>query len=386
MGEGREGNYGRMSGRGQSYPYHMSEHTKEIAKIKLTLTTNCNSSCPYCFVHKTHERMPFETAKKSVDLLLGSPGDEKLLSLYGGEPFTEFPLIERITEYARERERETGKHLIISICSNLLILDDAKIAFLKKYRVKVTVSLVGGKAEHDRYRPAAGKGSPYDRVVGNMRRLAASLPKEDIGISFVVFPDLVARMPEYFSHILSLGLSDNINFELVQEFGKWMAADRNHFVTGFHKILLSVVAGIGKGSFVFVNPISWELGRKKLTDEYGTPCPVRYNLEVYPSGDMAFSPFLLNYDENERGRFLVGTVATGLNAKFGDCAYDAESERCRNCDSGYWDGYVRTDDAYPVVASYGRMSLAVAKEIERRAERNPEFRRYVEYAKHNLCF
>jgi len=364
----------------------MARNTKEIAKIKLTLTTNCNSSCPYCFVHKTHERMPIETAKRSVDLLLGSPGREKLLSLYGGEPFTEFPLIEGIVEYARTEEKALGKHLIISICSNLLILDDAKIAFLKRHGVKVTVSLVGKKEDHDRYRPAVGKESPYDRVVGNMRRLADALPREDIGISFVVFPDLVAGMADSFSHILSLGLSDNVNFEIVQEFERWTEGARRDFVSGFRKILVSVVSGIGRGETVFINPISWELGRGKLTDEYGVPCPVRYNLEVYPSGDMAFSPFLLNYDPDERERFLVGNIATGLRAPFFSCSYDAESERCRTCDDGYWDGYSRTDDAHSVVESYGRMSLAVAKEIERLSARSPEFRKYVEYAKKNLCF
>jgi len=330
--------------------------------------------------------MPIETAKRSVDLLLGSPGREKLLSLYGGEPFTEFPLIEGIVEYARTEEKALGKHLIISICSNLLILDDAKIAFLKRHGVKVTVSLVGKKEDHDRYRPAVGKESPYDRVVGNMRRLADALPREDIGISFIVFPDLVAGMADSFSHILSLGLSDNVNFEIVQEFERWTEGARRDFVSGFRKILVSVVSGIGRGETVFINPISWELGRGKLTDEYGVPCPVRYNLEVYPSGDMAFSAFLLNYDPDERERFLVGNIATGLRAPFFSCSYDAESERCRTCDDGYWDGYSRTDDAHSVVESYGRMSLAVAKEIERLSARSPEFRKYVEYAKKNLCF
>jgi uncharacterized protein len=359
---------------------------KEIAKIKLTLTTNCNSNCNYCFVKKTNERMSLAVAEKSVDLLLVSSGKEKLLSLYGGEPFLEFLLIEKIVIYARKKEEKFKKNLIISICSNLLLLDEKKVNFLKKYRVKVTVSLVGESRDHNKFRNAKGKQSSHARVLKNLKYLAMVLPKEDIGISFVVLPELSSKMVAYFLYIVALNLSKNINFEIIQEFGKWREIDYENFVHGFRKILLLITKEISENNFIFINPISWELGRKKLTEKFRVPCPVRYNLEVYPSGDIAFSPFLLNVEDEKKNQFLIGKVEKGLNAKFKNCNFDPISKQCRNCENDYYGNYVRNDGAAPVVKAYIKMSLVMAEEFERLAKKNKYFQNYIVYAKKNLCF
>ncbi len=364
----------------------MLKKSKEISKIKLTLTTNCNANCSYCFVEKTKERMSPEVARKSVDLLIESTGKEKLLSLYGGEPFLEFSLIENIVIYAREREKKFKKNLIISICSNLLLLDDHKLAFIKKYHLKVTVSIVGKGLDHNKFRGAKGLIGSYDRVIGNMAKLAAVLPRADIGISFVVLPSLSSKIEDYFFHILSLKLSNNINFEIIQEFDRWKDEDCKKFVSAFQSILLKVVTKIGENDFIFINPISWELGRRKLTETYGVSCQVKYNIEVYPSGDMAFSPFLLNGDDAEKKHFSIGNIKTGLNENFSNCRLDPNSEKCEKCESNYYGNYSRTDDASFVVESYGKLSLEVAKKIELLSKRNSYFREYVRYAKKNLCF
>ncbi len=359
---------------------------KEIAKIKLTLTTNCNSNCGYCFVEKSNERMSFEVAKKSVNLLLESPGKDKLLSLYGGEPFLEFPLIEEVVTYARKREVKLKKRLIISICSNLLWLDDKKIAFLKKHKLKVTVSIVGKSADHNKFRSATGREKPYAKVIKNLIWLASELPSSDIGISFVVLPRLSSKMVEYFKHIISLGLSNNINFEIIQEFEKWREIDRKNFIGGFHEILLMTLEMIARNNFIFINPISWELGRRKLTEAQSTSCQVRHNLEVYPSGDMAFSPFLLNCEGELKSHFLIGNAKTGLNRKFGSCIFNLSSDKCKRCENDYYAKYQRTDDAYLIVDAYTKMSLEAAKKIAKKAKVNKYFRDYVSYAKKNLCF
>lgn len=360
------------------------KNTKEIAKVKLTLTTNCNANCGYCFVKKTKERMPFAIAKGSVDFLLDSPGKDKLLALFGGEPFLEFPLIEKIVLYARKKEAELDKRLTISICSNLLLLDEKKLDFLRQHRIKVTVSLVGNGADHNKFRSALGKTDVHAKVLANLRKLAAAIPYEDIGISFVVIPRLSAKMYDYFFNIIRLGVSNNINFEIIQEFEKWKKTDRERFIEGFHKIVMAVMGNIEKDNFIFINPISWELGKRKLTKSYVENCPFEYNVEIYPSGDMAFSPFLLN--EEEIGRFVVGNVRTGLRTTFRSCLFAAKSERCNNCENNYYDGHMRNDDAHFVTEAYLKMSLAAATEIERRAKVKEPFRRYMAYAKKNLCF
>lgn len=361
------------------------KNKKEIAKIKLTLTTNCNSNCCYCFVKKTKEQMSFDVARKSVDMLLDSSGKEKLLSLYGGEPFLEFDLIEKIVLYARKQEKVFKKNLIISICSNLLILSDEKIKFLKKYNIKVTVSIVGDRYVHNKFRNIGPNIDAYGRVIENLKRLSGELPREDIGVSFVLLPELSDKLVEYFKHIVSLNVSNNINFEIIQEYKKWKKTDHSKFIKSYGEIILMVMNSIRNNEFIFINPISWELGRKKLTESYGISCQLKYNTEVYPSGDMAFSPFLLN-DQESKGRFIIGNIKKGLKSDFKECSFDENSEKCRKCESLYYGNYKRTDNANFLVEAYGKMSLVTAKEIERLSGKDKNFRDYIKYAKNNLCF
>lgn len=79
-------------------------------QIVLELTEGCNLRCEYCVYNEHHpdfrgysnRNMSFETAKKSIDLVLGDyEGEEFALSFYGGEPLVNFPLLKECIEYTR---------------------------------------------------------------------------------------------------------------------------------------------------------------------------------------------------------------------------------------------------------------------------------------------
>lgn len=356
---------------------------KEIRKIKLTLTTACNLACSYCFVKKTKERMGWDVAKKSIDLLLCSPGVDKLLSLYGGEPLLEKGLIMKIVEYAKRKAAKNKKKLTISICSNLTILDDEMVEFIKINDIKVTVSLFGSKLQHDKHRiNSMGRGT-YDVVVGNLTNLAKRVPRRNIGISFCVIPSLTGLVEENFSHILSLGFF-NINFEIIQDFKPWKSDSIREFSIGFSNILLDVVKRIGPSGNVYINTINWELAESKLSEIQQVHCQAKYNIEVYPSGKMAFSPFLLN-DKNSK-QYLIGNALDGLLMKYKKCSFAPEKEACIKCEQCYYEPYKKDDGSQEMVMLYNRLSLEVSKLIKRKSSRNPLFRKYSNEARKYLGF
>ena len=75
--------------------------------------------------------MTWPVAKATVDLLLGSIREEKLLSCYGGEPLLQFPLLKQMVIYAREMEKENNKHLTIACCTNSLLLTEEHLSFFR---------------------------------------------------------------------------------------------------------------------------------------------------------------------------------------------------------------------------------------------------------------
>lgn len=69
--------------------------------VTITLTQSCNLSCRYCYeYHKSSKVMDFSTAKKIIDKEFNDNTDDIIeVDLFGGEPFLEFDLIKKITNY-----------------------------------------------------------------------------------------------------------------------------------------------------------------------------------------------------------------------------------------------------------------------------------------------
>lgn len=356
---------------------------KEIRKIKLTLTTYCNLSCKYCFVQKTNERMSFLVAKKSVDLLLKSTGEDKLLSMYGGEPLLEMKLIEKIVKYAKKKAKINKKKLAISVCTNLSILTDKQINFFKKNDIKITVSIIGPSKIHDQYRFfCEGKGTSAI-VLKNLKSLSKKISKKNIGISYCIIPSISNKIYDNFKFARALGFF-NFNFEIIQDFEKWNPEDRNNFLQSFKKIIISLINGIKKNNFIYINAINWELVNNKITEMQRVHCLVKYNIEVYPSGEMAFSPFLLN-DVNKKN-YLIGNILQGINKKYEKCKFNLKNKKCIDCGSMSYSLCKKWDKAHTVIAIYNKMSIEAARVIIKKTRNNKIFNKYVKGVEEYLAF
>lgn len=354
------------------------KQAKQINKIKMTLTTRCDSGCKYCFVKRTHERMSSKVALAMLDLILNSPGDDKLVALFGGEPFLEFDLIREITGYAKAVAGQNGKQVTVSVCTNLTILTEQQIEFIKDQGLKITVSLVGKKDDHDRFRFFTNGRGTYEQVIRNLEILSKKIPAANLGISFVVMPSLSQVMFDQFRHLIDLGFSTNINLEIVEGFEEWGKTEQLNFMSHFNKIIDDVEKSLDTEAPIYLNPINWELAYNQLSERQSVYCPFQDALEIYPSGDMAFSPFLLNRDD--KARYIVGNVLTQMQDAYSSCGFDSGSEVCGHCAQNYFRSPDKMDNAERVREFYNLTCLRVAARIR---TRHPA---YAAYCKEYLCF
>lgn len=82
--------------------------------------------------------------------------------------------VRAVTEYVRQREKETGKIFKLTLTTNGLGLTEEIERFLNEENISLVLSLDGRKEVHDNMRPMiSGKGS-YDPVVRNMKRAVQS--------------------------------------------------------------------------------------------------------------------------------------------------------------------------------------------------------------------
>ncbi len=358
---------------------------KKISKIKLTLTTNCNLACDYCFVKKTNERMSFDVAKKSIDLLLNSPGNEKLLSLYGGEPLFMFSLIKQIVVYSQKLASKNKKKLTISICTNLTFINEEIKRFIKENSLKITISVVGVEKDHNKFRSFINGVGSHQKVIENIKEIFKILPAENIGISFVVLPELSSRLLDNIQYIDNLKISNkNINLEIIQDYKKWDKDSIENFKNNYKKISQKLLNNIAQGrKTIFFNIINWELEKKAISKRIGNSCPFDYLLEIYPSGDIAFSPFLLN--KKNKKDFIIGNVKELKLKRYNNCQYIKDDKRCQQCQQIYFQKNESFDNANKVKMYYDIISLATARIIQEKEKSEEVFKRYVIEAK-KRCF
>ena len=130
------------------------------------VTNFCNGCCVYCQAQSKKEnackKMSFETAEKAVDLALQSPQRELTFEFQGGEPLSNFPVIRHIVEYAQKKAKEKEKKVHYSIVSNLSLLTEEMLAFLKEHEISISTSLDGNHSVHASNRPLADGRDSYE--------------------------------------------------------------------------------------------------------------------------------------------------------------------------------------------------------------------------------
>ncbi len=357
---------------------------KEVYALRFALTTSCNLDCKYCFVKKDDQVFRSGQAEKILDVFLSSPGETKLLMIYGGEPLLHYPLLKRVIEFSRKAAAMNGKKLIISIGTNGILLNEESLVFFRDADVKVSLTLDGQKPFHDKARRTKGKEGSFDAVIRNVPMLVTRMDGRSRCVLFGVLPTSVDVLFENFFYIISLGF-DSVNIETIQSpLFEWSDARKQRFKSEMTRTVDYIYDNIGKGRFIFLNSINRELNDESLSKAYSeVSCPFYRNLEVYPDGKMTFSPFLMNSPEKES--YIVGTVDAGFIGKYSACMYDSRSERCQRCFSEYGPSCrsekILADDVVKIRNVY---SIYMARKILERAKVDILFRRYIDEARERV--
>lgn len=358
------------------------EFNKEIYLLRLAITTKCILRCKYCFVDKTNKVMPYETALNAINFFLRSPGNQKILIIYGGEPLLFFDLVKEIIIYSYKKAKKLKKQLIISLGTNGLLLTQSQLKFFMDTNTKLSISLDGQKSFHNKMRVFPnGKGS-FDMVHKKIPLILENIKKENFSVLFGLLPSSVSKMYDNLIYLINLGF-DSINIEPIQSTKlKWNHNQKEVFKKNMARFIRYVYENIVRKKFIFLNNINRELKNKRLTAKRNT-CPFFENLEVYPGGEMAFSPFLIN--SKERNKYIIGNINYDLKEKYRFCKFSFKEEKCKNCWNNYTNGGIfdfgQSDDIYKIRDIY---SIDLAKKIRDCSRQMPIFKKYIKEAKKRI--
>lgn len=159
-----------------------------MRSVMLMTTYDCQLRCSYCRVRRGKRRMDAATAGRGVDLLLSSRAPRLLLNFFGGEPLLAWDLVRAAAE--RAQAGRGGRSLTVNLTTNGLLLDDEKLAFLRRFDSRVHLSLDGPRSANGERLVGTGAGAQAAMEAALRRLNASGLPYH---VNAVVSPERAAR-------------------------------------------------------------------------------------------------------------------------------------------------------------------------------------------------
>ena len=137
----------------------MSETSKRLRGIILTLTERCNLRCEYCYVPVEQGRtMTPEVADRAVDWFASNAAVDGALGLsfFGGEPFLAADQMRRTTSRLRNLFPADRRVRVVTP-TNALALSDEDLAWCRQQDVELAISIDGGAESRGRRRADGGE-------------------------------------------------------------------------------------------------------------------------------------------------------------------------------------------------------------------------------------
>lgn len=174
-------------------------------RFSLDITEECTLRCKYCFYtndddtkrRHTFNHMSEETAYKAIDYYYSRyvsavnkmpkgyfTSERNMLtpnlSWWGGEPLLQFELIKKTKTYIESLDWSSlgisSQDIQYSIVTNFTVVNDEIIDFIVNNGIHLSVSIDGGREEHDTNRVFADGSGSFDTVIKNIRCLIDKYP------------------------------------------------------------------------------------------------------------------------------------------------------------------------------------------------------------------
>jgi uncharacterized protein len=299
----------------------------------IILTQRCNHKCVYCQASaigvdaKNHD-LDIVTAKKIVDFIFQSTNNNIAIELQGGEPTLNWPTLEFIVKYAKEKNKTEKRNLELRLVTNFSVMTEDRLNFLFENLINISTSLDGQMEVHNKNRIFLGKNKTgsYETVSRWLKKSINRFNKEKANpeSEYKWQPGAITTISKF---------SLKFPREIVNEYQKWgfenvflrpvnsLGVAKNIWskvgysaddYLEFYKKALNYIIDLNKKGIVFRELLATNMLVKILTS--GDP---NYSELRSPCG-AAIGQLLYNYDGNiftcDEGRmvgedeFLIGNV------------------------------------------------------------------------------
>lgn len=292
--------------------------------ITFIVTKDCQLACKYCYLvgKNTHERMPWEVAKKAIDYILDHEADFREESVVwdfiGGEPFIEIDLIDKICDYIKVEMYRRGHHWFdsyrFSFSTNGINYADDKVQrFIVKNltHLSIGITIDGTEMKHDlnRVYKQTGRGS-YRDVVRNIPLWLSQFPGS--GTKVTISSADIPYIKESVLHLYSLGIHE-VNINCVFE-DVWAEGDDLKFEEQLTQLADAIIDGGYYRDYVcsfFSEMIGKPLDRVNDNNNW---CGAGRMLAVDAAGLFYPCTRFAKYSLRDKPALIIGNVTDGIDS------------------------------------------------------------------------
>lgn len=140
----------------------------DINTIRINVSNDCNLNCKYCYADGGNYKkevglMDISTATAVVRFIENYFPNVETIFFFGGEPLLNIEIIEFICEHLSEK--------YFKLITNGFFINDKIIEVIKKYDIKIGISIDGPENIHDEFRVTKSGAKTFRKICQNINRL-----------------------------------------------------------------------------------------------------------------------------------------------------------------------------------------------------------------------
>jgi uncharacterized protein len=157
-------------------------HERPMA-LSIHVSNACNLRCTYCYAEggsygrRPQKKMDKALAVRALDTMYRNFPDVESILFFGGEPMLAMDVIETVCQHVKDLN-ESGKARRLpeyAMVTNGTLVDDEAIRIIRKYGIRVTMSVDGPPVIHDQLRPRRDGAGTYGLVKCGFDRMVADI-------------------------------------------------------------------------------------------------------------------------------------------------------------------------------------------------------------------
>jgi His-Xaa-Ser system radical SAM maturase HxsB len=178
------------------------EFLKTFTALHMVVTTlRCNQHCHYCHassqpVEQERWDMSRATAIKVVEKIMATPAPVIKIEFQGGESLLNLEAVKTIVKEAKRLNRKKKKNLSFVICTNLTLMEESTLRYLKGEGITVSSSLDGPREIHDRHRRLRSGAGSYDPFIHNLHLARKVLGHDQVHALVTITKDSLPHLKE----------------------------------------------------------------------------------------------------------------------------------------------------------------------------------------------